>query len=141
MAKELKPFSVANIVKFLSSMLLYCCLFAFWVFPAAIHGQTVDRVEKIEGKPRNGQVKQVVIHATGGPDCNPRISFKSGTLGGIVNHFKNNQKKISIHYIIGRDETIVQMVPEDQIAYHVRCCNRKSIGIELINNGDGKDPY
>lgn len=110
------------------------------VFSSSTYGQKIDRVEKLEGKSRKGKVERVVIHATGGPDCNPGRNFKSGTLNGIVRLFKEN-KNISIHYIVGRDGKRVQMVPEGQIAYHVKGKNSTSIGIELINNGDGKDPY
>ena len=83
---------------------------------------------------------EFVIHATGGPSCDPRRSFKSGTLNGIVRYFKSQQHRISIHYVVGRDGTVVQMVPEHQVAWHVRELNETSIGIELINNGDGNDP-
>jgi hypothetical protein len=33
------------------------------------------------------------------------------------------------------------MVPESQVAYHVRGHNMNSIGIELINHGDGQNPF
>ncbi|WP_462321193.1 N-acetylmuramoyl-L-alanine amidase [Halochromatium sp.] len=95
----------------------------------------------IQGQPRNQPVKRVIIHATGGPDCVASRSFKGGSLSGIVAHFRENQEKISIHYIIGRDGQVVSMVPESQVAFHARGHNSDSIGIELVNNGDGRDPF
>ncbi|MBK1647567.1 hypothetical protein CKO36_02885 [Rhabdochromatium marinum] len=95
----------------------------------------------VVGKPRQAAVRQIVIHATGGPDCDASRRFRGGTLAGIVQHFLRNQGRISIHYVIGRDGSIVSMVPESQVAYHVRGHNQDSIGIELVNDGDGMDPF
>jgi len=117
------------------------CLFLLLFFNVEIEAQEQYIVEKIEGAARESNVELIVIHATGGPDCDPNISFKSGTLYQIIQHFKRNQKKISIHYIIGRNGDVVKMVEENEIAYHVRGYNYSSIGIELVNNGDGKDTY
>jgi N-acetylmuramoyl-L-alanine amidase len=95
----------------------------------------------IIGQERNTPVQQIVIHATGGPDCTAQRSFRSGTLNGIVQHFIHNQHRISIHYIIDRTGDTVNMVAENQIAHHVRGHNSNSIGIELINDGDGNDQF
>jgi N-acetyl-anhydromuramyl-L-alanine amidase AmpD len=43
--------------------------------------------------------------------------------------------------MIDRDGTVRSSVPEDQIAYHIFTYSQRSIAIELINDGDGKDPY
>jgi len=93
------------------------------------------------GNVRKEPVKQVIIHATGGPDCDPARRFQSGTLNGIIDHFLRNKNRISIHYIIDRNGDLVRMVPESQTAYHVRGHNMNSIGIELVNHGDGQDPF
>jgi N-acetyl-anhydromuramyl-L-alanine amidase AmpD len=92
--------------------------------------------------PLRGEVGSVVIHATGGPMCRDgRVVFTpSGTLRSMKRYFENHSI-LGIHYIIGRDGTIVKSVPEDQIAYHAYGHNKTSIGIELINRGDGHDPY
>jgi N-acetylmuramoyl-L-alanine amidase len=60
-----------------------------------------------------------------------------------VKHFKDeaDKSKVSIHYLVDRDGTVVRMVPENQIANHVIGYNSKSVGIELINNGNGRDPF
>lgn len=95
----------------------------------------------VNGPARTQPVRRIVLHATGGPDCDAARSFRGGTLDGIVQHFLRNQGRISIHYVIGRDGRVVAMVPETQVAYHVRGHNQDSIGIELVNDGDGRDPF
>lgn len=102
---------------------------------------------------RTGKVEKVIIHCTGGLHdlCDISRSYKGGTVDGIVREFRNAEtlheqdpvanKKKSIHYIIGRDGTVVRMVPEDRVAYHNYRNNQKYVGIELINHGNGNDPY
>ncbi len=104
-------------------------------------GETAINDAYVAGNIRKEAVQQLVLHTTGGPDCNPSRSFRGGSLDTIVAHFLKNQQNISIHYVIDRDGKIVRMVPESMVAYHVLGHNENSIGIELINNGDGKDPF
>jgi hypothetical protein len=101
----------------------------------------VDRVAPMDGPPRTEPLRRVILHATGGPSCDPAVAFVSGTLDGIVRYFETRDDGVSIHYVIGRDGTLVSMVPEDRIASHALGNNDDSLGIELINNGDGADPY
>jgi N-acetyl-anhydromuramyl-L-alanine amidase AmpD len=49
--------------------------------------------------------------------------------------------KLGIHYMIDRDGTVRTSVPEDRVAYHVLRFSGRSIGIELVNDGDGIDPF
>ena len=106
----------------------------------------VDRDEGVGGPPRTGTVSLVVVHATGGPDCNPAIAFRGGTFTGIVRYLSNNERGVSIHYVIGRDGTVARLVPDDRLAVHLTlnprsAISERSIGIELVNNGDGNDPF
>lgn len=103
----------------------------------------VDRTESATGRPRTGGITRVIIHATGGlsDDCNLSISFKGGTLNSNVRHFRDSGGNPSIHYMVGEDGTVVRMVPDDQIANHINRGNSNAIGIELINDGNGTDPY
>jgi N-acetylmuramoyl-L-alanine amidase len=48
---------------------------------------------------------------------------------------------LGIHYMIDRDGTVRSSIPEDQIAHHVFHYSGRSIAIELINEGDGRDPF
>jgi N-acetyl-anhydromuramyl-L-alanine amidase AmpD len=43
--------------------------------------------------------------------------------------------------MIDRDGTLRSSVPEDQVAHHVFRHSQRSIAVELINDGDGVDPY
>ncbi|EXJ15680.1 N-acetylmuramoyl-L-alanine amidase [Imhoffiella purpurea] len=84
----------------------------------------------------------IVIHATGGPGCRDDRLWHApgGTLESNVRHFANHPD-ISYHYLIGRDGETVAGVAESEVAHHVRGHNRNSIGIELVNDGNGKDPF
>ena len=113
----------------------------FLLMTAAIQAEAALREVPVSGPPRAEPVRQVVIHATGGPDCDPARRFRGGTLDGIVAHFLRHQGTISIHYVIGRDGSVVGMVPESRVAHHVRGQNADSLGIELVNDGDGQDPF
>ncbi|NKN34353.1 N-acetylmuramoyl-L-alanine amidase [Marichromatium bheemlicum] len=84
----------------------------------------------------------VVIHATGGPGCKAGRLWHSGggTLASNQRHFARTPG-ISYHYLIGRDGTTVAGTPVAQVAHHARGHNAHSIGIELVNDGDGRDPF
>jgi N-acetyl-anhydromuramyl-L-alanine amidase AmpD len=49
--------------------------------------------------------------------------------------------RLGIHYMIDRDGTVRASFPEDRVAHHVFRYSARSIGIELINDGDGHDPF
>ncbi|MGV6840000.1 MAG: N-acetylmuramoyl-L-alanine amidase [Planktomarina sp.] len=63
--------------------------------------------------------------------------------GNAVRYFQNNSAKVSTHFVIEQDGSVVQMVPTNRRAnhagkssYHGRSgCNAFSIGIELVNPG------
>ncbi len=83
----------------------------------------------------------VVIHGT------------DGELVGALAHLRDPASGVSAHYVIDRDGTVYQLVPERVVAYHVACgvegCVKscpvhlcgdrrpetKSVGIELVNRG------
>jgi ABC-type dipeptide/oligopeptide/nickel transport system ATPase component len=121
--------------------------YTFWLFFSVLilfgygYANEDHLVHNIKSDKREQKIDLIVIHATGGPDCNPKWSYRSGTLASIISHFRQFKDRISIHYIVGRDGEIVKMVDENEIAYHTRGFNDRSIGIELINKGNAKDPY
>ena len=90
----------------------------------------------------NRQVKFIVLHATA-----------SSSTESAVRWFKDPISKVSAHYVIGKDGSVVQMVDLANIAWHVGKSeitvsgehyvglNNISIGIELVNLNDGKDLY
>ena len=83
--------------------------------------------EKLDARPLDG-VDLVVIHCTELPDLamareyGERVLYDAGTGN-------------SGHYYIDRDGAVSQWVPHERIAHHVRGCNARSIGIELVNTG------
>ena len=90
-------------------------------------------------RPANTVVDTVVIHAT-----------VLNTLDEVVRHFNDPESKVSAHYTIDRDGTIVRHVAEERRAWHAGVSRMKdgrtgvndfSIGIELVNLNDGTDPF
>jgi N-acetyl-anhydromuramyl-L-alanine amidase AmpD len=67
----------------------------------------------------------------------------------IGSFFSQPAAKVSSHYVVGQDGTIVQCVDDQSTAWHAGVSaflgrsnvNGFSIGIEMCNVGDGVDPY
>jgi N-acetyl-anhydromuramyl-L-alanine amidase AmpD len=90
-------------------------------------------------RPAGVTIDTVVLHAT-----------VLNTLEDVVDHFANPAMKVSAHYTIDRDGTVVSHVAEEMRAWHagqskMKDCrtnvNDFSIGIELVNLNDGEDPF
>lgn len=91
---------------------------------------------------RSTDVDTIVLHYTLGP-----------TLESAVSWFKNPVSRASAHYLISRDGKIIQMVLDEDTAWHAgkssfngrQRVNNFSIGIELVNWGIlkvlGKDEF
>jgi len=84
-------------------------------------------------------IDTVVVHAT-----------VLNTVGQVINQFADPASKVSAHYTIDRDGTVISHVPEDKRAWHAgqsrmrdgrTCVNDFSVGIELVNLNDGIDPF
>ena len=66
-----------------------------------------------------GEVDTIVIHVT------------QGSYGGAVSWFQNGDSQVSAHYVIrSSDGQVTQMVEEEDVAWHARCWNGRSVGIE-----------
>ena len=60
-----------------------------------------------------------------------------------INRLKNYRSKVSCHYLINRNGKVIQMVKDENIAWHAgkskwkkfTNLNNRSIGIELVNKG------
>lgn len=113
----------------------------------------VDRLP--EDFPHGGDVRAaqeidlIVIHTIGGPTCRDGEVYFTPASGSALfwrNWFLNQSGK-SIHYVIGREGDIAQQRPELRTAGHVsfggivHFVNQRSIGIELVNRGDGIEPF
>jgi peptidoglycan hydrolase-like protein with peptidoglycan-binding domain/LysM repeat protein len=89
---------------------------------------------------RNGTtIDSIIIHHTASDNC-------SGTISWV----KNPSAQASSHYVIDKDGTIHQMVGDEKRAWHAGQAeipgspgdvNSRSLGIEIVNAGDGKTPF
>ena len=81
---------------------------------------------------KSSKVKFIIIHYTG-----MQSEIES------IKRLKSKKEKVSCHYLINKKGKIIQMVPENKIAWHAgisrwkkyRNLNINSIGIELVNRG------
>ena len=86
---------------------------------------------------RGNKVNTIVVHAT------------AGSLGGTLAWFAQRRSGVSAHYTISKKGAIYKHVAETNKAWHAgrsklhgrRNVNAFSIGIELVNKNNGKDPY
>jgi N-acetyl-anhydromuramyl-L-alanine amidase AmpD len=90
-------------------------------------------------RPAGTVVDTIVLHSTVNP-----------TLQNTTDWFQTEKSQVSSHYTIGKDGSIVQNVSGFNRAWHAGVSkdiegrgnvNNFSIGIELVNLDDGKDPY
>ena len=84
------------------------------------------------------EISQIVIHIT---DGGSRIT---GTIGWFQNPDQRNARNqpihVSAHYVVGRDGEVVQMVRNNDVAWHANSANSHSIGIEHVANTRGLAP-
>jgi len=85
------------------------------------------------------RIDTIVLHHTAG----------GGTAQDVGRQFQKPKPEVSSHYIVDKEGTIVQAVDDKARAFHAgksvfkgrQDVNDFSIGIELVNRGDGKDPF
>lgn len=121
--------------------------------PDVATGLVIDQLP--QDFPHGGEARSaedidlIVVHSIGGPTCRDGAVFFTPANGNAVfwrDWFLGEGGK-SIHYVIGRDGDIAQQRPELRTAGHVSFggimtqVNRRSIGIELVNRGDGIEPF
>jgi N-acetyl-anhydromuramyl-L-alanine amidase AmpD len=103
-----------------------------------------DAQARRTGPVRTQTIDLVVIHATGGPTCDAQtgkaIWVSAGTLDENLRQIEGHPR-LGIHYMIDRDGGVRASVPEDQVAHHVLRFSGRSIAVELVNEGDGRDPF
>ena len=107
-------------------------------------GVTTSAFALKHGAPRTQPIDLVVIHSTGGPTCDEKtgavVWVKGGTLVDNLREIERHPR-LGIHYMIDRDGTVAASVPESRLAHHVFTHSGRSIAIELVNDGDGRDPF
>jgi N-acetylmuramoyl-L-alanine amidase len=103
-----------------------------------------DAAARRNGAARTQTINMVVIHSTGGPTCDATtgkpIWVAAGTLQDNMRNIEAHPT-LGIHYMVDRDGTVAKSIPEEQVAHHVFRFSGRSIAIELINDGDGRDPF
>lgn len=90
-------------------------------------------------RPANTRISAIVLHHTA----------MAGNAMAVARFFANPKAGVSAHYIVDRDGSIVQSVPDHLRAWHagrsefngVANVNDFSIGIEICNLGDSIEPY
>ncbi|AGC47087.1 N-acetylmuramoyl-L-alanine amidase [Myxococcus stipitatus DSM 14675] len=114
--------------------------------------------DRYNDRPAGADIDTIVLHHTAdGSDRNSLTTLTGDTDGQGV--FKKGEQwlkdkkngKVSSHYMIGKDGTIFQLVGDEKRAWHAgggqlrdekgKDVNDRSIGIEIVNEGDGKDGY
>lgn len=84
-------------------------------------------------------VDTIVLHATVNPSAESTTRW-----------FMNPESRVSAHFTVGKDGSIIQHVSTFDRAWHAGVSrdaegrervNNFSIGIEIVNLNDGKDPY
>ena len=85
----------------------------------------------------------IIVHSLGGPDCKHGTRFYTQIDGDARTWIATFAALpiVSIHYVIGRDGRVETGIAESLAASHAVGWNQRSIGIELVNNGDGTDPF
>lgn len=91
---------------------------------------------------KRSTVTEIIVHATGGPFCQGgKVVFSPSGTGPSMKKFFEGNGTVSIHYIVDRDGAVLKSVPENEVAIHTVGHNENAVGIELINHGDGLEPY
>jgi len=96
-----------------------------------------------ESRLRTVVVDSVVLHAIGGPFCKQGevlFSAASGEGERWISFFARHEV-LGIHYVIDRRGKVFSGIAENRVANHALGWNPSSIGIELVNRGDGKEAY
>jgi N-acetylmuramoyl-L-alanine amidase len=92
---------------------------------------------------RRDVVDTIIVHAISGPSCsNGQLKF-SGAPGDAERWktFFDRHPFLGIHYVVDREGVVLASTPEDRIANHALDHNESTIGIELVHDGDGEEPF
>jgi N-acetylmuramoyl-L-alanine amidase len=92
---------------------------------------------------RRDIIDGVIVHAISGPHCADGHLAFSGAPGDAERwkRFFDHHPFLGIHYVIDRDGIVLPSTPERRIANHTKDSNDSTIGIELVHDGDGQEPF
>ncbi len=93
--------------------------------------------------PRRETVDGIVVHAISGPSCSGGQLKFSGAPGDAERwkRFFDGHPFLGIHYVLDREGVALASTPENHIANHALDNNDTTIGIELVHDGDGEEPF
>jgi len=114
-------------------VLIYC----------ALQVSLVESRTTANSKKRQVVVDAVVLHSISGPYCKRGRVAYSGAPGDAHRwlRFFASHKVLGIHYIVDRQGLVLKGVAENRVANHALGWNGRSIGIELVHNGDGREKF
>ncbi|NTX10726.1 N-acetylmuramoyl-L-alanine amidase [Myxococcus sp. CA056] len=107
-------------------------------------------------RPAGQDIDSIVLHHTADPSDESSLETLTGKptsfMGWLESKYKDvtGRGDVSSHYVIGKEGTIYQLVGDEKRAWHAGegslpgkpgDVNDRSIGIEIVNEGDGKDGY
>ena len=92
---------------------------------------------------RRATVDTIIVHAVSGPSCSGGQLKFSGAQGDATKwkRFFDIHPFLGIHYVVDREGHVLASTPEDRAANHALDNNATSIGIELVHEGDGREPF
>jgi N-acetylmuramoyl-L-alanine amidase len=92
---------------------------------------------------RRTHVDTIIVHAISGPDCRRGQLVFSGAPGDAQRwkKFFDGHPFLGIHYVVDRDGVVAASTPEDRVANHALANNDTTVGIELVHDGDSKEPF
>lgn len=93
--------------------------------------------------PRREAIDTVIVHAISGPACDHGELRFSGAPGDAQRWkaFFDRHPFLGIHYVVDREGVALASTPEERIANHALDNNDTAIGIELVHDGDGQEPF
>lgn len=114
------------------------------IIAVALCVATRDASATTAGAPRS-HTDSIIVHAISGPlqDC-PRGRLEFSGAPGDAKRWKaffDRHPFLGIHYVIDRDGRVEASTQEGRRANHALGASDTAIGIELVHNGDGVEPF
>ena len=111
---------------------------------AALAHTATNAVATTSGAPR-ARTDTIIVHAISGPlqEC-PRGKLEFSGAPGDAKRWKtffDRHPFLGIHYVVDRDGRVEASTPEHRKANHALGASESSIGIEMVHNGDGIEPF
>jgi N-acetyl-anhydromuramyl-L-alanine amidase AmpD len=85
----------------------------------------------------------------GRPDCVVLHATATESFAETVGILSDPRSGVSAHFLVGKNGRVVQLVPVERRAWHAgdsrldgrADVNSRSVGVEIMNRNDGRDPY